>query len=187
MASLAGTPDEPSYRRLANSLREQILTDTFGSNDPLPTEQALTQKHGLSRQTVRRAYLELVSEGLVYRVPGRGTFVTPSASRYRRAFGSVTDLMNLTLDTELEVLSPLTGTYDEKVAANLQVTDRVLYDLKFRRFHHKAVFCVTHVFVPRRIGELLETHTELLAEKERSPHTIIGLIESHGVTIAEAE
>ena len=187
MASLAGSPDEPNYRRLAMSLREQIHADSFGVNDPLPTEQALTKKHGLSRQTVRRAYLELVSEGLVYRVPGRGTFVTPHSSRYRRAFGSVTDLMNLTLDTEMEVQSPLTGTYDEEIAARLQVDRRVLYSLTFRRIHNDVVFCVTRVYLPPRIGELLESHEELLVEDERSTHTIIGLIESHGITIGEAE
>ena len=187
MAELGGAPNEPSYRRLAATLREEVLSDAFGANDPLPTEQALTKAHGLSRQTVRRAYLELVSEGLIYRVPGRGTFVTPTSSRYRRAFGSVTDLMNLTLDTELEILSPLTGTFDEEIAARLQVTKRVLYALTFRRFHNNEVFCTTHVYLPQKVGALLESHEELLVEEERSAHTVIGLLESHGVTIGEAE
>lgn len=58
-----GKPGGASYR-LAQSLREQILQDRFAAEEPLPTEVALADEHALSRQTVRRAYLELVAERL---------------------------------------------------------------------------------------------------------------------------
>ena len=178
---------EPIYRRLARSLREQILDEGYEEGEPLPTEHALVQTHGVSRQTVRRAYLELVSEGLVYRVSGRGTFVTPEQSRYRRVFGSVTDLMNLTLDTELEVVSPLSGMYDPQIAERLQTTSRSLYSVAFRRLHRGRVFCATCAYLPQRVGSTLEGLPELREEGRRSKITIIGTIESSGVTILEAE
>lgn len=180
-------PGEARYRALARALREQILEDRFAEDEALPTEQALAEAHGLSRQTVRRAFLELVSEGLVFRVPGRGTFVTPKGSRYRRQFSSVEDLMDLTLDTELEVVDPLTGMYDEAVAERLRITGRSMYSVRFRRLHRGEVFCMTRVYLPSRIGASLEEMPALVEEGHRSKFTIIGLLESRGVTVAEAE
>jgi DNA-binding GntR family transcriptional regulator len=180
-------PGESRYRLLARSLREEILDDRYREDEPLPTENALAEDYGLSRQTVRRAYLELVSEGLVYRVPGRGTFVTPKGSRYRRQFSSITDLMNLTLDTDMEVVEPLTGMYDAAIAERMQVTGRSLYSVLFRRRHRGEVFCTTRVYLPARIGASLEDMPSLIEEGQRSDITIIGLLESRGVKIAAAE
>ncbi|RYU13743.1 GntR family transcriptional regulator [Nocardioides iriomotensis] len=180
-------PGESRYRLLARSLREAILEDRFAEGQPLPTEATLAATFSLSRQTVRRAFLELVSEGLVFRVPGRGTFVTPKDSRYRRRFSSVEDLMNLTLDTELEVIEPLTGTFDEEVAERLQLTGRSMYSVLFRRLHRGEIFCTTRVLLPAAVGSTLDTLPELVEAGHRSGITIIGLLESRGARIAEAE
>lgn len=180
-------PGESRYRLLARSLREEILDDRYAEDEPLPTENALAQTYGLSRQTVRRAFLELVSEGLVYRVPGRGTFVTPKGSRYRRQFSSVADLMNLTLDTDMEVVEPLTGMYDPAIAERLQLTGRSMYSVLFRRRHRGEIFCTTRVYLPAKVGASLEDIPSLVEVGQRSGITVIGLLESRGVKIAEAE
>lgn len=41
----------------------------------IPSERDLGQRYGLARMTVRHAVDHLVSEGRLYRVPGKGTFV----------------------------------------------------------------------------------------------------------------
>ncbi|MCW2622389.1 MAG: GntR family transcriptional regulator [Frankiales bacterium] len=175
------------YRRLAGLLRDQVLADRFAAGDPLPTELALATEHGLSRQTVRRAYLELVNEGLVYRVPGRGTFVTSSADRYGRAWASVTDLLELELDTELELTAAIGGAYDPHAVERLRLTSRVHHALGYRRRHRGELFCWTRVYLPADVGALLETEPTLLEVGRRSRTTVIGLIEARGIHIAEAD
>ena len=64
----------------------------------------------LSRQTVRRAFQDLVAEGVVYRVPGRGTYASEPGRRYLRQLGSIEDLMSLSDDTTMEVLTGLRRT-----------------------------------------------------------------------------
>jgi DNA-binding GntR family transcriptional regulator len=182
-----GKPGEASYHLLAQSLREQILQDRFAAEEPLPTEVALADEHALSRQTVRRAYLELVNEGLVYRVPGRGSFVTSEQVRYGRSFGSIEDLMSLTLDIELELVSPLAGSYDAYAAGRLELAGRMLYSVSFRRLHRGEVFCTTQVYLPPQVGQSLEDEPALLQVGHRSRMTIIGLLDSRGAGIQDAE
>lgn len=63
------------YNQLATSLRQQILSGKLGPGDKLSPELELAEKYAVSRGTIRQAILLLVSEGLVERVQGKGTFV----------------------------------------------------------------------------------------------------------------
>jgi GntR family transcriptional regulator len=69
--------DEPLYRQLAAILRKRISSGELQRLDPLPSEATLTQEHGISRDTARRAVALLRDEGLVFTVAQRGTFVGP--------------------------------------------------------------------------------------------------------------
>jgi GntR family transcriptional regulator len=178
---------ESSYRVLTQLLRESIYREHYADDDPLPTDLALAQEHGLSRQTVRRAYRELVAEGLVYRVPGRGTFVTPEKTRYRRTFGTVADLMKLQLDTQFELVLPLTDDVHDAAASALELPDRHVFAVTFRRLHLGEAFCLTRVFLPPRMARKLTDVRELTEPGVRSNVTVIGLLESHGADIAEAQ
>ncbi len=69
------------YRQLADLLRTQIVDGTFGPGDKLPAEYRIAQEHGVSRETVRSALVELRAEGLVESIKGRGTRVRLAVSR----------------------------------------------------------------------------------------------------------
>lgn len=61
--------------RLAAELRRQVLSGDLPPDAPL-REESLSQEHGLSRHTVRRALERLVAERLLVSVPYRGVRVT---------------------------------------------------------------------------------------------------------------
>jgi GntR family transcriptional regulator len=65
--------DLPIYRQIERALSEEIAN--LGRGDPIPTEQELCERFGVSRMTVRAGIARLVEEGRLYRVRGRGTFV----------------------------------------------------------------------------------------------------------------
>ena len=60
------------YLQLETELKQAILDGKYGVGERIPTEQELCQSFGMSRITVRRAVQDLVEEGLLSKVQGRG-------------------------------------------------------------------------------------------------------------------
>lgn len=77
-----GTKDPtPKYYRLQTLVREQIESGKWGPGETISTEEELARTHGLSLNTVRKAIINLVSEGYLHRLQGKGTFVSGSTIR----------------------------------------------------------------------------------------------------------
>ncbi|NDZ96212.1 GntR family transcriptional regulator [Streptomyces sp. SID6673] len=169
---------EPAYRALAGTLRARIAEGRYRGGVRLPTESELSDEFGLSRQTVRRAFQDLVAEGAVYRVPGRGTFATEGNGRYLRQLGSIEDLMNLSADTTMEVVSAPRRQVDLDAAGRLRLDTDLVYRMVFRRFHDGVPFVLTTVWWPESVARPVIERPEV-AVGATSAHTMIGLLEPH--------
>src|SRR5579872_3658400 len=73
------------YREIHDQLREQILGGVYKPGDKLPTEMELAALHGVSRVTSAAALAALAREGLVSRLPRRGTIVSAAAAAHSAA------------------------------------------------------------------------------------------------------
>lgn len=110
----------PLYQQLQRALRDAIERRVLGPDDALPAERDLATDLEVSRITIRKAIDGLVSEGLLVRRQGSGTFVcarveknfskltsfsedmrargrTPRSVWLRRSAGTVTPEESLTL------------------------------------------------------------------------------------------
>ena len=77
----------PLYQQLQRALRQAIESRLLGPDDALPPERDLADEFHVSRITVRKAIDGLVSEGLLVRRQGSGTFVS---SRVEKNFSKLT-------------------------------------------------------------------------------------------------
>ena len=77
----------PLYQQLQRALRQAIETRLIGPDDALPPERDIAGDFQISRITVRKAIDGLVSEGLLVRRQGSGTFV---CSRVEKNFSKLT-------------------------------------------------------------------------------------------------
>lgn len=67
--------EKPKYQKLKEYIIETITSEKLKPDEKIYSENELSEKFGISRHTVRQAIGELVSEGWLYRVQGKGTFV----------------------------------------------------------------------------------------------------------------
>jgi GntR family transcriptional regulator len=75
MNTLSSDARLPLYQRLRDQLIEQIANNRWRPGEAIPTEAVLSAEYALSTGTVRKAVDALVTEGILERQQGRGTFV----------------------------------------------------------------------------------------------------------------
>ncbi|MCP3716925.1 GntR family transcriptional regulator [Paraburkholderia sp. CNPSo 3281] len=85
--NLVALSPQPLYVQIKDTLRERILNGTYAPHSQMPSEHELCALFGVSRITVRQALGDLQKEGLVFRLHGKGTFVSRP-----KAFQNVTSL-----------------------------------------------------------------------------------------------
>ncbi|GGP27598.1 GntR family transcriptional regulator [Silvimonas amylolytica] len=64
------------YSQIRDELREHIVTGRYQPHDRVPSESQLMRQYGVSRITVRQALGDLEKEALIFRVAGKGAFVS---------------------------------------------------------------------------------------------------------------
>ncbi|AKJ31256.1 GntR family transcriptional regulator [Caldimonas brevitalea] len=74
-APLGGRRPVTLYSRIREDLRARILSGAWQAHDRIPSESALMAQYGVSRITVRQALGDLEKERLIFKVPGKGSFV----------------------------------------------------------------------------------------------------------------
>jgi DNA-binding GntR family transcriptional regulator len=141
----------------------------------MPTEAELRREYGVSRHTIRQAFQDLVAEGLVYRVPGRGTFVTGLSrrGRYLRSIGTIEELMAWT-GTEIEVLHAPATKMDAKAARRLGLPSDEVSVLDVRRLYEGVPFVVTRIYLSIEVGERLKDEALPLL---KGSETVLGTLE----------
>lgn len=69
------TVQEPKYQKVIDWITGEIANGSLKPGDRLMSEEKMSKKFDLCRQTIRRATQELVERGIVVRVQGSGTYV----------------------------------------------------------------------------------------------------------------
>lgn len=64
------------YKQIASSISNSIETGQLKYGDRLPTEREICEAFSISHTAVKMAYEELIKEGKITRIKGKGTYVT---------------------------------------------------------------------------------------------------------------
>lgn len=75
MTTLSRESPVPLYRQLADAMINRIGMGTLRPGSKT-SELEMMNEFGVSRMTVRKAFDQLESDGLILRVPGKGTFIS---------------------------------------------------------------------------------------------------------------
>lgn len=81
----------PIYEQLYNSVARMAALEVMQGGDPLPSVRTLAQQLGVNPNTVQKAYQLLERDGVIYSIPGKGSFIKettqPARARAQAAEG----------------------------------------------------------------------------------------------------
>ena len=69
----------PLYAQLKEIIIDQIERGELAPGDQIPSQRELCKRHKMSHMTVRRAINELINEGVIFAIPGKGLYVVEEA------------------------------------------------------------------------------------------------------------
>ena len=88
---------EPIYQTILSALILELNTNHFRKNDPFYSESELRKKYQVSSTTVVRVLNMLADQGYIYRIQGKGSFV----SKFNRGTAvRITDTHTYDVDEE---------------------------------------------------------------------------------------
>ena len=126
---LAGGPGrQPLYAALAALLARDIQEGKYRPSSILPSEKELTERYGVSRQTVRQALRSVREQGLISSHAGVGTIVRGPVSRGSTfsSVNSIEDLLQFVGNTEMHAVSLSEVTVDADLARQLECKEGLL-------------------------------------------------------------
>lgn len=147
-------PRIPLYYQLMQLFRQQIEDGNYQAGDAFPSENELCIRYGVSRPTVRQAINELVNEGLLHRIKGKGTFVSiPKIEQdfMQKLVSFSEEMRQKGLKARTQVLNLSIMPASKTVAAHLALAiDEPVFCLERLRFINEEPIVVVTTYVPQK-------------------------------------
>ena len=80
MLTLNYRDSRPIYEQIKDGLRRMVVSGALAPDEKLPSVRALATQLSINPNTIQRSYNELEAEGLIYSVPGKGSFAAAMRS-----------------------------------------------------------------------------------------------------------
>ena len=151
----------PLYLQLAQQLAAAVTAGLRQPGDPFENEVALGERLGLSRPTVRRAFQDLVAQGLLVRRRGLGTTVANRKVHRRAELTSLWDDLTRSGDAPTTRVLSLEVVRDEHAAAALDLPPEAeLLHVVRLRTADATPLAVMRNWLPTTFGDLTREQLE---------------------------
>ena len=152
------TPPIALYVQIKEALRGEIVNGKLKPHDQLPSESELTERFSVSRITVRQALNDLQKDGLIFKLHGKGSYVSkPKAHQsLDRLQGFAEAMSGGGNEIFNEVLSAMERPAEPAVAARLNLSaGEPVFEIKRLRFLNRSPISVDITYVPTSVGARL--------------------------------
>lgn len=125
MKSLSKSSQIPLYQQVVEWIRESIYTGDLVEDDRIPSEYQIMDMLEVSRGTVKKAVAQLVKEGVLIQVQGKGTFVKKENVAYPLGEGLLSfaeSLESQKIHFTTEVITSRIEPANRYVAEKLRIT-----------------------------------------------------------------
>lgn len=152
----------PKYYILKKVLEEKIENEEFPADEPIPSERELLEMYQVSRITVRKAVDELVNEGYLHKIQGKGTYVkTDERSSNLFAITSCTeDVVRMGMKPTKKVMVAELVYANAKRAKALEITqEERVFMLGRILFADQEPLNYTVTFLPEKLFPGIDRHS----------------------------
>jgi GntR family transcriptional regulator len=168
----------PIYFRLKSILKKSIEDGFWGLGDTIPPERKIAQKYQVSVGTVRQAISQLVDEGYLYRVQGKGTFVreTGIPHEHLRYYAFIQDFEDPVPPIITDLLSRRVVHGSKRATHLLKLqSGKDLFEIKRRIFVNRKPMVLSISYLPCDLFKGLEALPDEVFYKE----ALYLLVEKH--------
>jgi GntR family transcriptional regulator, N-acetylglucosamine utilization regulator len=184
----------PFYFQIKSILRARILSNELKAGDLVASEVDLSQEYHVSRGTVRQALSELINEGLIYRIRGKGTFVSEDVGLRELKFkGTIENLITSAMEGKIKILEYKEVIAPPPVAKILRTgTKQRVFQLEVIFSSSKGATRYSVLYLPPHLGkmisrdELKDTTEIILLAEEKSKTKIHHAHQSMNIALADA-
>ena len=167
------------HQVVENDLREKILSGDWAPDTMISSENQLSAQYNISRMTARTAITHLVGAGLLYRIPGKGTFVAAPHSVPRTpSYVCIRDQLEqqgTKIETRVLLKEERMASQKACEALNLPAGSNIFYVESIRYADDEPVYISRTAFSPRILPNYLETE---IGKKK----TCDILLDNYGIT-----
>lgn len=174
----------PLYTQIKDILRDRILEGVYESHEQMPSESELMKAFKVSRITVRQALGDLQKEGLIFKVQGKGSYVSkPKAfQNLARLQGFGEAMASMGYETYSRVIGDQITTAGTTVGARLNIpASESVVEIRRVRYLNREPISVDVSYLPQAIGE------RLLREDLAHRDIFLILENDYGVPLGQAE
>ena len=158
----------PVYHRLEKAIQDQIERGRLAVGDPLPPERDIAKINDISLATVRRALQNLVQNGFLHRIQGKGTFVSNTALRRKkvRYYHFVKRFQNDIRETDIELIELKRIKGSSNINQNLKIrAGQDVYKLQRVLGFSRTPLIYAVSYLPYRMFKGLEKYKKWYFEK----------------------
>ncbi len=193
-ANLSAADDSPLYLRIKRIVAEAAAKGELRKGDAIPSERDVAELLNVSRVTVRKAFSELVREGVLNQKRGSGTYVGGPVIKVEQPLSRLTsfteDMKLRGIVTRAEILSCQTAmpTPEEALKLSLSPSDRVSRWRRLR-FANDVPIAIEHAVIPGRfLPDVTMVSGSLYAALDQSGFKPVRALQRlHAVALDEEE
>lgn len=177
------TSMHPLYLQLKEQIRSSILDGTYPPHSQMPSESDMVKFFNVSRTTVRQALRDLQSDGLIFKVPGKGSFVSrPKATQELISLQGFGEAM---IAKGHETFSTFLGAREiienSTVRSKLKCESADIMEIRRLRYLNREPISVDITYVPCSIGR------RLILEDLATQDIFVILENKYGLQLGRAE
>lgn len=142
----------PLYVKIKDYIKENIKSGKLQPGDRVPTEKELSDIFDVSRITASTAIRDLVKEGVVYRIQGKGTFISQKKEeniQNHSAFGFEADDNSLLKQGTHETIEAIEIKANKYFSDKLNISEEEkIYKIVRTKIIDDLVYAVEYVYLP---------------------------------------